>query len=67
MPRASLHGPLGPPTLNNFFESNLNFEGFHKVNGITAHAGTASDTSGIITFAEKDPEATIMAGSRSAI
>ena len=57
VPRASQHGPLGSPALNNFFESNLNFKGFRKVNRITVRAGTERGTSGVITFVEKDPEA----------
>ena len=32
----------------------------HKVNRIAARAGTARGTSGIITFGEKDLEATII-------
>ena len=55
VPHASQHGPLRPPALKNFFENKLNFEGFHEVNRITAGAKTARDTSGIITFGEKDP------------
>ena len=60
MPRASQHGPLRLPALKYFFEINLYFKGFHEVNTITAHAGTAHGTSGIITFGEKDPEATLL-------
>ena len=56
MPGVSQHEPLDPPALNNFFESNLNFKGFYKISRITARAGIAR---GIITFGEKDPEATI--------
>ena len=59
MPRASQYGPLRPPALKNFFESNLNVKGFHEVNRIIARAGTARGTGEIITFEEKDPEATI--------
>ena len=59
LPRASQHGPLRPPALKNSFESNLNCKGFHEINRTTARAGTARGTSGIITFWEKDPEATI--------
>ena len=44
--RASQHGPFLPPALENFFERNLNFKGFHEVSKITARAGTARDTSG---------------------
>ena len=58
MPRALEHRPLRPPALKNFFESNLYFEGFHEVSGIIARVGTARGTSGVITFGEKDPEAT---------
>ena len=36
-------------------------KGFHEVKRITMPAGTAHGMSGIITFAEKDPEATINA------
>ena len=43
-----------PPTLRNFFESNLNSEGFPEVNGITVRVGTARGMSGIVTFGEKD-------------
>ena len=57
--RASQHRPLGPPALNIFFESNLNFKGFHEVNRVTARAWTARGTSGIITFGEKDPKVTL--------
>ena len=35
------------------------FKGFHEVNRITARAGIARCTSGIMTFGEKDPEATL--------
>ena len=42
----------------NFFESNLNFKGFHEVSRITARVGTVRGTSGIITFGENDPEPT---------
>ena len=59
MPRASQHGPLRPHALKSFFESNFNFKGFHKVDRITARAGTARGISGIITFGGKDPEATL--------
>ena len=59
MPRAFQHGPLSPPALKNFFESNVDFKSFHQVNRITASAGTARGTSGIITHGEKDPEATL--------
>ena len=59
MPRASQHGPFRPPALKKFFKSNLNFKGFYKVNRITARVGNARDTSGIVTFREKHPEATL--------
>ena len=59
MSRASQHWPLRPLALKNFFESNLNFRGFHEVNRITARAGAVRGTSGIITFGGKDPEATL--------
>ena len=59
MRRASQDGPLRQPALINFLGSNLNFLGFHEINIITARAGTAPGMSGIITFWEKDPEATI--------
>ena len=55
-----LDGPLRPPELKKFFESNLNIEGFHEVSRIIARPGTAHGTSGIITFGEKDPEATLL-------
>ena len=51
-------GRLSPPALINFFESNLNYKGFHEVSGIAARAGTARGTSGITTFVEKNLEAT---------
>ena len=38
----------------------LNYEAFHEVNKVTARAGTASGTSVIITFGEKDPDATLL-------
>ena len=38
----------------------LIYEAFHEVNIVTAHAGTASGMSGIITFGEKDPDATLL-------
>ena len=53
MPHASQLGPLRPPALKNFFESNLDFKGFHEVHRIKARAGTASGTNGIITFGER--------------
>ena len=59
MPRASQHGLLTPPALKNFFDSDLDFKGFHKVNGMTARSGTVCGKSGIIGFGEKDPEATL--------
>ena len=62
MVRTSQHGSLPPSALKNFFESNLNFKGFLIVNRIAARAGTACGTSGIITFTEKDPEATLLDG-----
>ena len=60
MPRASQQRLLRPPALKNFFESNLNLKGFHEVNRVTAGAGTAGGTIGIITFGEKDSDATII-------
>ena len=60
VPRASQHRPLHPPVLKNFFESNLYFKGFHEVNRITARAGTARGTSGMITLGEKDAETTLL-------
>ena len=60
MPRASQHGLLGPSALKNFFESNLDFKGFHEINRIRAHGKTACFTSGVITLREKDPEATLL-------
>ena len=60
VPRASQHGPLRPPALKNFFESNFDFKGFDEVNRITARAETARGTSGIITYGEKDPEAPLL-------
>ena len=54
MPRTSQHRPLRPPALKNFFQSNLDFKGFHKVQRITARG-----TSGIFAFGEKNPDATI--------
>ena len=47
------HRPLRPPALKNFFQSNLDFKGFHKVQRITTRG-----TSGIIAFGEKNPDAT---------
>ena len=41
-------------------EKQLLYEAFHEVNIVTAHAGTASGKSGIITFREKDPDATVL-------
>ena len=61
VPRASHHGPLRPHALKNFFESNLNSKVFHEVYRITVRAGTAHGMSGIITFGEEDPEATLLA------
>ena len=63
MSRASQHWSLCPPALKNLFESN--FKGFHEVNRITEHAGTARETSGIITLGEKDHEATLLINSLS--
>ena len=60
MRRASQLGLLRQPALKNVFESNLTFDGFHEVNRITGRAGTARDTSEIITFGEKGPEATLL-------
>ena len=37
----------------------LIYKAFHKVNIVTARAGTATGTSGIITFGGKDPDATL--------
>ena len=59
MPRASQHGPLHPPALKTFLESNFNFKGFHEVSRMLAPAGTVRGTNGIIAFGEKDPEKTI--------
>ena len=59
MPRAFQYGPLGPLALNDFFDSNLNLKGFHEVNRITVHAGSARGTSGIITFEANDLEAPV--------
>ena len=56
------NGSLPPPALKNFFESNLNFKGFHEVNRIVALAGTARGASGTIIFGGKDPEATLKVG-----
>ena len=42
-----------PTCIEKFVESILNFKGFHEVNRITVHAGTACGTSGIITFGER--------------
>ena len=53
MPRASQLGPLRPPALKNFFESNLDFKDFHEVHRIKARAGTASGTNGIITLVKE--------------
>ena len=61
VPHASQHGPIRPPALKDFSESNVNFKGFHEVNRITARARTARGTSGVITFMEKDPEVAIRA------
>ena len=47
-----------PTCTENFFESKFNFKGFNEVNRITVRAGTARGTSVIITFREKDSEAT---------
>ena len=60
MQRASQQWPLRPPALKDFFESNLNFKCFHKISRITALAVTVLGRSGIITFGEKDSEATIL-------
>ena len=56
VPPAFQHGPLRPPALKNFFETNVNFKSFQEVNRMIACAGTAPaalGTSGIITFGEK--------------
>ena len=37
----------------------LNYKASHEVNIVTARAGTASGTSGIITLGEKNPDATL--------
>ena len=62
MPRASQQRSSRHPTLKNFFQSNLNFKGFHKVNRIIERTGTTRDTSEIITFGKKDPESTGLFG-----
>ena len=38
----------------------LIYKAFHEVNIVTARAETAGGTSGIITFGEKDPDATLL-------
>ena len=38
----------------------LIYKAFHEVNIVTAHAGTASGTSGISTFGGKDSDATLL-------
>ena len=38
----------------------LIYKAFHEVNIVTARAGTARGTSGIISFEEKDPDATLL-------
>ena len=57
---ASQHMLLCPPALNNFFERNFSFKGFHEVSRITVQSvlGLHMAQGGIITSGEKDPEAT---------
>ena len=38
----------------------LIYKAFHEVYVVTARAGTANGTSGIMTFGEKDPNATLL-------
>ena len=59
MPCASQQGLLRQHAFENFFDSNLKMQGFHEVNRISGRAGIVPGTNEIITFGEKDPEATI--------